>query len=193
MIRPTVLSIGKWAHHSWLMRATPVRGERALGAASAQLLARYPQLAQIDFTQMPPYLGSLPRSACARLFRVSAALACARGLRRVVSASAHHAFARSVAPQMLRSIQQHPRGTHDDLALGITLDPFDRREMTAAGLALSLRGLADGGRVQHTWLQLRMPRDIANRATHYRFHELDSDAAHALLDDAWRLLRGEAC
>jgi hypothetical protein len=192
MRQPTVLSVGAWAHHSWLMRTAPVRGERALNAASAQLLTRYPQLAQLDFAQLPPYLGRLPRSVCARLFRVSAALACAPALRRMVTASAHLAFARNVAPQMLRAIQQHPRGARDDLELDFTLDLFDRREMTAAGLALSLRGFADSGQMQHTWLKLRMPREIASRAARYRFDELASDSAHALVDDAWRLMRGAA-
>jgi hypothetical protein len=191
MRQPSVLTVGAWAHHSWLMQATPVRGERALNAASAQLLRRYPQLAQVDFAQLPPYIGRLPRSVCARLFRVSAALACAPVLRRLVTGAAHHGFSRSVAPQMLRAIQRHPRGAHDAVALELTLDPFDRREMTAAGLALSLRGLADSGQVQHIWLQLRMPRDMASRAARYRLDELASDAARALVDDAWRLMRSE--
>jgi hypothetical protein len=189
----SALSIGKWAHHSWLMRDTPIRGERALAEASARLTAEYPQLGRIDFTQTLPCVGALPRAACARLFRVSAALACSRSLRRVVAGSAHLAFARNVAPHVLRKIQQHTRGDADDLPVGAPLDLFDRRAMTAAGLALSLRGLSDGGEVQHTWLRLRMPREVVEAAHRFRTGDITIEAARALVDDAWQLMRGEAC
>jgi hypothetical protein len=187
------LSIGKWAHHSWLMRARPVRGERALADASARLIVEYPQLTRIDFRQTLPCVGDLPRAACARLFRVGAALACSRSLRKVVTRSAHLAFARNVAPNTLQTIQKHPRAESDDLPFGAPLNPFDRREMTAAGFALALRGLGDAGEVQHTWLRLRMPRDIVDAAGRFHVDEVTIEAARALLDDASKLMRGEPC
>jgi hypothetical protein len=196
------LSIGKWAHHSWLMRQRPIRGERALADASARLIVEYPQLTRIDFRQTLPCVGELPRAACARLFRISAALACSRSLRRVVTGPDHLAFARSVAPQLLRTIQRHARAGSDDLPLGAPLNFLDRHEMTAAGFALSLRGLGDGGEVQHTWLRLRMPRDVVESAVRFHARDVTIDAARALLDDATRLMqsmqalrpvRGESC
>ncbi|MFC0398071.1 hypothetical protein [Paraburkholderia rhizosphaerae] len=189
----SALSIGQWTHHSWLMRARPVRGERALADASARLLAEYPQLTRIDFTKTLPCVGDLPRAACARLFRVTAALACSRSVRRVVTRSAHLGFARNVAPHVLRDIQKHARGEQDDLAVGATPNFFDRRDMTAAGLALALRGLGDSGDVQHTWLRLRMPRDIVEAATRFNAIDIPVDAARALIDDARLLMRGEPC
>jgi hypothetical protein len=193
MICLPALSIGKWAHHSWLMRQRPIRGERALADASARLIVEYPQLTRIDFRQTLPCVGGLPRAACARLFRLSAALACSRSLRRVVSGSDHLAFARNVAPHRLRTIQRHARAESDDLPLGAPLNLLDRREMTAAGFALSLRGLGDGGDVQHTWLRLRMPRDVVETAMRFHARDVSIEAARALLDDASQLMRGEPC
>lgn len=193
MICLPALSIGKWAHHSWLMRPRPIRGERALADASARLIVEYPQLTRIDLRQTLPCVGDLPRAACARLFRVSAALACSRSLRRVVTSSDHLAFARNVAPQMLRTIQKHARAESDDLPLGASLNFLDRRDMTAAGFALSLRGLGDGGEVQHTWLRLRMPREIVEAAARFHARDVTIEDARALLDEASRLMRGEPC
>jgi hypothetical protein len=187
------LSIGKWAHHSWLMRQRPIRGERALAEASSRLIVEYPQLTRIDFRQTLPCVGELPRPACARLFRISAALACSRSLRRMVAGAEHLAFARHVAPHMLRTIQKHARAESDDLPLGAPLNFLDRHEMTAAGFALSLRGLSDGGEVQHTWLRLRMPRDIVESAVRFHARDVTIEDARALLDDASRLMRGEPC
>jgi hypothetical protein len=187
------LSIGKWAHHSWLMRQRPIRGERALAEASARLIVEYPHLTRIDFRQTLPCVGDLPRAACARLFRVSAALACSRSLRRVVTGSDHLAFARNVGPRTLRIVQKHARAESDDLPLGAPLNFLDRRDMTAAGFALSLRGLGDGGDVQHTWLRLRMPRDIVEAAARFDARDVTIEAARVLLDDASRLMRGEPC
>jgi hypothetical protein len=175
------------------MRHRPIRGERALAEASTRLVAEYPQLTRIDFAQTLPCVGDLPRAACARLFRISAALACSRSLRQVITGSAHLAFAKNVAPHMLRTIQKHARAESDDMPLGASLNFFDRREMTAAGLALSLRGLGDGGQVQHTWLRLRMPRDVVDAAARFRAADVTIEEARALLDDAQQLMRGEAC
>ncbi|CAB3767876.1 hypothetical protein [Paraburkholderia humisilvae] len=193
MTRLSALSIGAWAHHSWLMREKPIRGERALAEASARLVAEYPQLTRIDFTQTLPCIGDLPRAACARLFRISAALACSRSLRRVVAGSAHRWFARNVAPHVLREIQKHVRGESDDLPVGGPPNFYDRRELTAAGLALSLRGLGDSGEVQHIWLRLRMPRDIVEASARFNAGDITTEAARALIDDARQLMRGESC
>ncbi len=193
MNRPSILAAAKWVHHSWLMRREPIRNERAEAEANAFLLMRYPQLAGISFPQALPFVGELPRPACARMFRIGAALACSRSLRRMVTGSAHTSFARNVAPNVLRAVQRHPRGEQEDLQLGASLNLFDRRSMTAAGLALSLRGLADDDAAQHLWLQLRMPRDIADDAARFCADSVNAAAARELIGDAWRLMRGEPC
>lgn len=188
---PTVLSIGQWAHHSWLVSAQKPRTERAHAAANALLLARYRQLTGLDFTHGVPLLMQLPRPACARVLRVAAALACARTLRRVVSTASRSAFAASIAPDVLTGIQQHVRGYLDDVRMGAGPDIFNRRDMTAAGLALSLPMLADAP--QRMWLRLRMPREVAETAARFRVDGIPQDAAHRLIADAWKLMRGEPC
>jgi hypothetical protein len=175
------------------MRSQPVRNERAEAEANAFLLARYPHLVEMNFTRALPFVGELPRPACARLFRIGAALACSRSLRRVVTGSAHVAFARNVAPHVLRAVQLQTSTEQDDLELGASLNLFDRRSMTAAGLALSLRALADGDAAQYLWLQLRMPRDVADDAARFNARSVSPAAARELIGNAWKLLRGEPC
>lgn len=191
MKRVTALSVGEWAHHSWLVSGQRPRTERAQAAASALLLARYQRLADIDFTTGLPLLMGMPRPAYARLLRIAAALACARSLRRVITASSRAAFAASTAPGMLALIQQHARGYLDDVSMNAAPDIFNRRHMTAAGLALALHTLDDAA--QRMWLQLRLPREVAEEAARYQIVGVSSEAVKKLLEDASRLMRGDPC
>jgi hypothetical protein len=191
MKRIDVLSVGQWAHSGWLERARPVRSERAAAQAHAELLGRYPQLTEIGAAIALPFVVPLPRPAYARLLRIGAALACARSLRRVVFSPARAALDASVAPRLLGAIQRHARAECDDLGLGAPLDFFNRREMTAAGLALVKRALVDPSR--GLWLELRLPREIGERSARYDASGVEPELAYSVIDAAWQLMGGERC
>jgi hypothetical protein len=196
-----------------------VRDERTARAAHAFLFSRYPQWVErvrADLPRdvstdlppdLPPVLPLWPRPACARLCRVMAALAFARSLRRVVTAEARARFALSVAPRLLGAIQRHLRAdaadldldVDVDLGLGLGLDGgaepspslFDRRDMTALGLALA--GCAAADAREAFWWSVRLPREIAEAAARYRARGLSTADARALLADARSLMEGYPC
>ncbi|CAN7764975.1 hypothetical protein LJR034_007374 [Caballeronia sp. LjRoot34] len=180
-----------WAHHSWLEAGQPIRQERAARAAHAFLFSRYPQLAQVVLSDVPPVLPLWPRPACARLCRIVAALAFARSLRRVVAAGARAALAVSVAPRVLVAIQQHPRADAADLRVEPPPSLSRRGDMTALGLALAMRAAADSRYA--FWWSLRLPRDISEAAAHYQVHGLSTLDAQELVVDARRLMEAHLC
>ncbi|EIF32303.1 hypothetical protein BCh11DRAFT_00022 [Burkholderia sp. Ch1-1] len=180
-----------WAHHSWLERGQPVRDERTARAAHAFLFGRYPQLVRVALADVPPVLPIWPRPACARLCRIVAALAFAPSLRRVVAAQGRAAFAAGVAPRLLAEIQRHPRAAADDLKVEPTPSLFSRRDMTAAGLALTLAAAADSRYA--FWWSLRLPREICEAASSYRVRELSSADARKLVAEARRLMEAHPC
>ncbi|AXL53185.1 hypothetical protein DSC91_006494 [Paraburkholderia caffeinilytica] len=180
-----------WAHHSWLERGQPVRDERTARAAHAFLFTRYPQLVQVALADVPPALPIWPRPACARLCRIVAALAFAPSLRRVVAVQARAAFAAGVAPHMLREIQRHARANTTDVNLEPTPSLFSRRDMTAAGLALTLRAAADSRYA--FWWSLRLPREISEAAVNYRVCDLSAAGARELVAEARRLMEAHPC
>lgn len=179
-----------WAHQSWLESGHSARGERAARGAHAFLFGRYPQLSQIKSADVPPVLPLWPRPACARLCRIVAALAFASSLRRVVAAQARSAFSAGVAPRLLTAIQRHPRAAQADLQIEPAPSLFNRPDMTALGLALTMRA-ADTRYA--FWWSLRLPRDIARAATRYDVRGLSADDALALVVDARRLIEGPSC
>jgi len=184
---PTLLAIADWTHPSWLARATPARNERARAQAAADLLARYPQLAQACAAHQPWFAGALARPAYARLMRLCAALGSARALRLVVCAEARERFSQTSGLLPLTALQCHPRGEHDDVQFGAPVDLFNRPSLTAAGLAVALR--ATSGFVQRQWVQLRLPRECAESAARYRLPNVAPHEALGLLGDALQLLR----
>lgn len=184
---PPALLLADWAHPSWLLRAAPARSERARAEASACLLARFPLVAQAAATQLPWFAATLPRAACARLLRTSAALAHASSLRQIVSHPDRLMFARKTGLPLLTALQSHPRGARDDLPLDASIDVFDRDGLAALGLAIALR--ATEGAAQRQWLQLRLPRACAERAAHWRLPEIAPHCALELIADARRLMR----
>lgn len=181
----------RWAHHSWLPSGQPARDERTARGAHAFLFRHYPQLVERRLADLPPELPQWPRPACARLCRVVAALACARSLRRVVAIDAHARFAHSVAPRVLAAIQRHPRGAAADVEIAPSPSLFDRRDMTALGLAL-LRHVVADPRDAFCW-SLCLPREIVHAAARYRVRGLSPAGARALLADARRLMEGRPC
>nr|WKF59067.1 hypothetical protein HUO10_003575 [Paraburkholderia busanensis] len=180
-----------WAHHSWLESGRPVRHERTLRAAHAFLFDRYPQLRQALPADAPDALPGWSRPACARLCRIVASLALAPSLRRIVAASARTAFAASVAPRVLEALQRHPRAASRELTVEPMPSPFDRREMTALGLALAQQAGTGSGHA--FWWSLRLPREIAQRALTYRTPHLTMADARDLLIDARRLMETTRC
>ena len=76
MIRVPILDLSRWAHHSWLPRGERVRTERAQAEANASLLACFPDVASNDAMKRLPPFAALPRPACAKVMRVTAALPC---------------------------------------------------------------------------------------------------------------------
>lgn len=181
-----MLDIANWAHHSWLPQARPARNERARAAAAAHLLERFPLLAEAGVSQMPWFAARLSRPAGVRLMCLCAALACARTLRLVVSASARARFFRTTGLPNLSALQCHPRGDGLDLELDEPVDFFDRRSLCVAGLALALRSVSGEG--QYRWVQLRLPRDCAEAAAHWRLPAVSPQAALELIGDAASLL-----
>ncbi|MFL9961106.1 hypothetical protein PQR02_08280 [Paraburkholderia sediminicola] len=139
---------------------------------------------------MPPF-AALPRPACAKVLRVTAALAYARLLRRVVSAEAQKIFAVRIAPHVLHAIQRDIRGDEEDVEPGMTLNVLDRAEMTAAGLRVALRAIDDPS--LRVLMELRLPRTVVQRMTHFEVCDTRVKTAHDLLDAAYTLARGEAC
>ncbi|MPW16730.1 hypothetical protein GCT13_07215 [Paraburkholderia sp. CNPSo 3157] len=191
MTRVPVLALSKWAHHSWLPRGVPALTERAQADANARLLARFPQLTAVHAMPPAPRFATLPRPACAKVLRVTAALAHARSLRRVISGAAHETFASLVAPRVLCAIQRDSRGEYEDADLGATLNVFDRADMTAAGLRLALHALGDPA--LRVLTELRLPCALAQRAAHFRVGGMSAQNACDLLDAAYALAGGEAC
>jgi hypothetical protein len=180
-----------WAHHSWLEAGQKIRHERAARAAHVFLFRRYPQLVQVVLADVPAVLPLWPRPASARLCRIVAALAFARSLRRVVAARARAALAVSVAPHLLVAIQRHPRADAADLNVEPQPSLSSRRDMTALGLALAMHAAAD--RRYAFWWSLRLPRDIAEAATHFRVDGLSPRDARELVADARRLMEARPC
>ena len=194
MTRPTLLALSTWAHFSWLPRGEPARTERAQADANADLLMRFPQLMALQTVHALPPFALLPRPACAKVLRVSAALAQARPLRRVISADARKTFAVRIAPRVLQAIQRDGQAlrAEDDMDARMPLNVLDREAMTAAGLRLALRTIDDAA--LRVLMELRVPRAVAQRAAQFGACEMRVDAARALLDAAYTLLeRGEAC
>jgi len=193
--RIAILALSRWAHFSWLPRGERVRSERAQAEANADLLARFPQLASVHTQPALPAFARLPRPACAKVLRVTAALAHARSLRRIVSADAQRAFAFRIAPHVLHAIQRDPRADSDDVDLGATLSVLDRAAMTAAGLTVALRALDDPA--HGVLMQLRLPRPVVERISHFGANGLRADTARELLAAASSLIAtcggGEAC
>ena len=188
---PTVLALSAWAHFTWLPGGERARTERAQAHANADLLVRFPQLASLSAASALPPFARLPRPACARLLRVSAALAHAPALRRVVSADARKRFAVRIAPRVLQAIQRDGQTLHDAEARA-PLNVLDREAMTAAGLRLALCALDD--ETLRTLMKLRMPRAVAQRAAQLDACETRAELARALLDAAHALLqRGDPC
>jgi hypothetical protein len=191
MTRITVLALSKWAHFSWLPRGERAITERAQADANADLLARFPQLAAMQTKPAMPPFAALPRPACAKVLRVTAALAHARLLRRVVSAEAQKIFAVRIAPHVLHAIQRDLRGDQEDVDQGMTLNVLDRAEMTAAGLRVALRAIDDPS--LRVLMELRLPRTVVQHMTHFGVGDTPIKTAHDLLDAAYTLARGEAC
>lgn len=181
-----LLDISGWAHHSWLPQQRPARGERARARATAHLFTRFPMLARAGVTQLPWFVGPLDRSACARLMRLCAALACARSLRLVVSAEAHARFQIATGLPPLALLQCHPRGDQRDLPLDAPVDWFARRSLSVAGLALALR--ATHGDAQRAWTRLRMPLAHAEAAAQWRLARVSQQTALELMGDALQVL-----
>ncbi|HEX3639581.1 MAG TPA: hypothetical protein VHV99_29685 [Paraburkholderia sp.] len=186
-----------WVHDSWLesgrliRHARHVRHERHARAAHAFLFDRYPQLLQVSLAGLPPALPLWPRPACARLCRIVAALAFAGSLRRIVAAPARMAFAAGVAPHLLGTLQRHPRSGAADLSVEPIPSLFNRRDMTALGLALATRVAANSPYA--FWWSLRLPRDVVEAAACYRVQGLSALEAQALIADARRVMEGPAC
>ena len=191
MTRVAVLALSKWTHHSWLPRGERALTERAQGDANAVLLARYPHLLSEHAMPAVPRFAVLPRPACAKVLRVTAALAHARSLRRMVTATAHQMFASRIAPHVLRAIQLDARGELQDVEIGATLNVLDRADMTAAGLRLALHALGDPA--LRVLIELRLPRAVTQRAAHFQVGDMSTQAASDLLDNAYALAGGEAC
>ncbi|HEY1609347.1 MAG TPA: hypothetical protein VGG24_08775 [Paraburkholderia sp.] len=191
MTRIAILGLSNWAHFSWLPRGERALTERAQADANADLLGRFPQLAALRQAPALPGFAALPRPACAKVLRVSAALVHARSLRRIVSADTQKLFAVRIAPRVLHAIQRDWRAGRDDLELGATLNVLDRAAMTAAGLTVALRALDEPA--QRLLMELRLPRAIAQRATDFAESNLRAETARQVLDTASALAGGEAC
>lgn len=187
----TVLALSRWAHFSWLARGDRALTERAQADANADLLARFPQLAAMQSTPAVPRFAALPRPACARVLRVTAALAHACVLRRVIGREAQKTFAVCIAPHVLHAIQRDSRAEREDVDPGALLNVFDRIEMTAAGLRVALRTIDDP--VLRVLVELRLPRTVVQRVADFGVDGMRSEAARDLLDTAYALARGEAC
>ncbi|MFM0054173.1 hypothetical protein PQR64_01020 [Paraburkholderia phytofirmans] len=186
-----VLALSKWAHHSWLADGERSLSERAQAVANARLLALIPDLLSGRATPSLPRFAALPRPACAKVMRVTAALAYAPTLRKLVSASEHKIFAARIAPHVLRAVQREPRGGRDDANVGAVLNVLDRADMTAAGMQLTLHALGDP--TLRVLLKLRLPRAVAQRAARLGVCDMNSAAAMNLLDAAYMLAGGNAC
>lgn len=191
MTRIVVLALSKWAHFSWLPRGERARSERAEAAANAELLARFPHLAASWTAPALPPFAVLPRPACAKVLRVTAALAHASLLRRIVSAQTQRAFALRIAPHVLREIQRDLRADHEDVDQDMTLNVLDREDMTAAGLRVALRTIDDPA--LRTLIELRMPRAVAQRTSQFGASGTRVETARDLLATAYALARGEPC
>jgi hypothetical protein len=191
MTRVVMLALSKWAHFSWLPRGERIRTERAEADANADLLARFPQLAAWRTVPALPPFAVLPRPACAKVLRVTAALAHASLLRRIVSAQTQRAFALRIAPNVLREIQRDLRADHEDIDHDMTLNVLDRADMTAAGLRVALRTIDDP--VLRTLIELRVPRAVAQRTAQCGASRARVEIARDLLDAAYALGRGEPC
>ncbi|RQH09093.1 hypothetical protein [Paraburkholderia dinghuensis] len=191
MTRIAILALSKWAHFSWLPRGERALTEWAQVDANADLLARYPQLTAMQTTPAMPPFAVLPRPACAKVLRVTAALAHARLLRRVISARAQRIFEIRIAPHLLHAIQRDLRGEQVDVDQNVTLNVLDRAEMTAAGLRVALRTIEDPA--LRVLVELRLPRAVVRGMADVGVCDMRVETARDLLDAAYALARGEAC
>lgn len=185
-----ILAPGRWAHHSWVGRGRPIRGERAVSAAGALLLARFPELA----AGLPPGLAPvflMPRPAFARLCRTAAALAHPDSLRKVVSIPSRRLLQRELGAGRLRAIQRSRR--RNAFRPGVVPEPdwTSRAETTSMGLLLSMQALPDPR--QRVWLQLRLPASLSDAASANASAALSQEAAAELIDEAHRVMRGAPC
>lgn len=186
-----ILALSKWAHHSWLADGERSLSERAQAVANARLLALVPDLPGGRASPRLPRFAALPRPACGKVMRLTAALAYAPSLRKVVSAPEHEIFAARIAPYVLRAVQLDPRGRREDANLGARLNVFDRADMTAVGMQLALLALGDP--TLRVLLELRLPRTVAQRAASFGICDMNPEAAMNLLDAAYMLVGGRAC
>ncbi|MEM5342734.1 hypothetical protein [Paraburkholderia azotifigens] len=191
MRRVPLLALARWAHHSWLPRGERAHSERAQADANASLLVLMPQLMVERTMPHVPAFATLPRPACAKVMRITAAIAQAHTLRKVVSASAREMFASQVAPHVLRAIQSSALADAADVDVGAMLNVFDRADMTAVGLRLALHAHDDPA--LRALLQLRLPRAVAQRAWRYGTGDLGAHTASRLLEAAYALAGGRSC
>lgn len=191
MKRAYTCAPANWAHHSWLHAGRPIRHERAARVAHASLFTRYPQLVQVSLSDVPSWLPIWPRPACARLCRIVAALAFSAALRRVVSAHARTAFAANVAPGLLCVIQRHARAEAAVLQVEPAPSLFDRRDMTALGLAVVIQAAVDSRYA--FWWSLRLPQEISEAATRFNLHGLSLHDARELIIEARNIMEAHPC
>lgn len=191
MTGPSVLALSKWAHHSWFARGKRALGERAQATANADLLVRFPQLAAVRATPELPPFARLPRPAYAKVLRVAAALAHANSLCRIVSEADHEAFAARIAPNVLLGIQRDSRGKHDVARWSVAPDFLNRIDMTAIGLRIALQAYRDPA--PFAMMQLRAPREVAQRMDGFGASVMSARVAAHLLESAYARARGEAC
>ncbi|WP_233868896.1 hypothetical protein [Paraburkholderia adhaesiva] len=122
---------------------------------------------------------------------MTAALAHARSLRRVISASAQQIFSARIASNLLHAIQRDVRGEQEDTDQNVTLNVLDRVSMTAAGLRVALRTIDDPA--LRILMELRLPRPVAQCMGNIGVCDMRVETAHDLLDAAYALAGGEAC
>ncbi|HTH60920.1 MAG TPA: hypothetical protein VL689_12290 [Paraburkholderia sp.] len=186
MTRIVILALSKWAHFSWLPRGTRALSERAQADANAALLARFPQLIAVDAPPLMPPFAVLPRPACTKVLRMTAALAHAALLRRLISADAQRIFACRIAPHVLHAIQRDLYTRREQADESVTPNILDRADMTAAGLRLALRTLDDPA--ERALLQLRLPRAISERSLQFGECGVRVAVARGWVDTAFALL-----
>jgi hypothetical protein len=190
MTRIAILALSNWAHFSWLPRGKRVTTERAQAHANADLLARFPQLAELPPKPAMPPFSVLPRPACAKVLRVTAALTHARLLRKVVAGQAQKTFAVRIAPHVLHAIQRDFHA-EEEVDQGAMLNVLDRADMTAAGLRVAMRAIDDPA--LRVLMQLRLPRTVSLQMARFSGCDTRVKTAQDLLDAAYRLARGETC
>jgi hypothetical protein len=121
---------------------------------------------------------------------VTAALAHARLLRKVVAGQAQKMFAGRIAPHVLHAIQRDFHG-EEEVDQGLTVNVLDRADMTAAGLRVAMRAIDDPA--LRVLMQLRLPRTVSLHMARFSGCDTRVKTAQDLLDAAYRLARGETC